>query len=150
VKFADIITREVVDLEGALVIGRVHDAILDSSGRAILGFTLRGSPGRNDWLAWEQIVAIGDDAVTVESIRTLTEQPSGKGRLILGDDVVGGRVLSDQGLLLSTISEVDFDPKTGRIVTVGLADGHTIPSVDLLGSGSYATIVRHQPIATSP
>jgi uncharacterized protein YrrD len=149
VKVAEVITREVLDLESASVIGRVHDAILDPSTRAIVGFTLRGVPGRNDWLAWENIVAIGTDALTVESVRTLSEQPT-EGRMIYGDNVVGGRVLSDHGLALEKIADVEFDPKTGQLTTLTLADGRIVSADDLLGSGTYATMLRDHQTQAGP
>jgi uncharacterized protein YrrD len=143
-RVAEVISRKVLDLESASVVGQVHDAILDSTARVIVGFSLRGVPDRSDWLAWENIVSIGPDAVTVESVRMLTEPPS-LGRLIFGDDVVGGRALSDHGLLLSPIAEIEFDPKSGQVITLTLADGRIVAAADLLGSGTYATMLRDQP-----
>jgi uncharacterized protein YrrD len=145
-KFADVVRRQVIDLETAVVMGVVDDAIVqvvtDGAAR-ILGFTLRKTHGKNDWLDWADITAIGADAITVESVRALTEQPEDNGRLLLGDDVVGGRVLGDDGQSMSTISQIEFDPASGDITQVILANTDVHAGTDLRGVGRYATILRH-------
>jgi sporulation protein YlmC with PRC-barrel domain len=142
VKFSEIQRRDVVDLETAEVIGHVDDAILDANAKLLMGFTLRKTPGKSDWLAWSSIKAIGADAITVESIRTLIEQPEGAGRLLLGDDVIGGRVLSDRGESMSPLDDIEFDTPTGHVSELILSDSITIPGADLLGAGTYATVVK--------
>jgi sporulation protein YlmC with PRC-barrel domain len=68
------------------------------------------------------------------------EQPEGKGRLLLGDDVIGGRVLNDRGETSSPLADIEFDMPTGHITELILIDSTTIPGLDLLGSGSFATV----------
>jgi sporulation protein YlmC with PRC-barrel domain len=58
--------------------------------------------------------------------------------------VIGGRVLTDQGLELAAIADVELDPATGHLVDLLLADGTTIEAAALLGIGRYATVIRHQ------
>lgn len=141
-KFSEIQRREVVDLETAEVIGNVDDAILDANARLLMGFTLRKAPGKADWLAWSNIKAIGADAITVASVSALMEQPEGKGRLLLGDDVIGGRVLNDRGETASPMADIEFDMQTGHITDLILTDSTTISGSDLLGSGTFATVVK--------
>jgi sporulation protein YlmC with PRC-barrel domain len=141
-RFSEIQRREVVDLETAEVIGHVDDAILDANARLLMGFTLRKTRGNADWLAWVDIKAIGADAITVASVGALMEQPEGKGRLLLGDDVIGGRILNDRGETSSPLADIAFDVPTGQITELILSDSTEIPGSDLLGSGTFATIVK--------
>jgi sporulation protein YlmC with PRC-barrel domain len=141
-KFTEIQRREVVDLETAKVIGHVDDAILDANAQLLMGFTLRKTPGKSDWLAWSNIKAIGADAITVESLGALMEQPEGKGRLLLGDDVVSGRVLTDAGVAMSPLADLEFDVTSGRINQIIFADSTEIPGTALLGAGTYATVIH--------
>ncbi len=136
-----IMTRQVVDLESATTIGRVRDATLDLEHRSVSGFVLRSSPSSADWLPWEAVISIGSDAITVQSVRTLTEQPK-QPRSVSVDDVLASRVLSDRGVLMASVAEIDFDSETGLLTTITLADGSSLRACDLLGSGSYATMFR--------
>ncbi len=148
-KFSEIQRREVVDLETADVIGHVDDAILDANAGVLMGFTLKKTPGKSDWLPWAKITAIGADAITVNSVSALTEQRGGKERLLLGDDVIGGRVLTDKGESMSPLGDVAFDPLTGQVAELILADGTSIVASDLIGAGTFATVVRTQILSTT-
>jgi sporulation protein YlmC with PRC-barrel domain len=141
-KFTEIQRREVVDLETAKVIGHVDDAILDANAQLLMGFTLRKTPGKSDWLAWSNIKAIGADAITVESIGALMEQPEGKGRLLLGDDVIGGRVLTDAGVAMSPLADLEFDATNGQVSQIILADSTEIAGTALVGAGTFATVIH--------
>jgi sporulation protein YlmC with PRC-barrel domain len=141
-KFTEIQRREVVDLETAKVIGHVDDAILDANAQLLMGFALRKTPGKSDWLAWSNIKAIGADAITVQSIGALMEQPEGKGRLLLGDDVIGGRVLTDTGVAMSPLADLEFDATNGRVSQIILADSTMIAGTALLGSGTFAMVIH--------
>jgi sporulation protein YlmC with PRC-barrel domain len=143
-KFTDIIGREVVDLETASVLGQIDDAIIDSTTKSIMGFKVRKTAGPNDWLDWGSISAIGADAVTVQSALLFAEQPVDKGRLLLGDDVIGGRVLSDLGVSMSAVSNVEFDAVSGRLTSLTLREGPSIAASDLVGAGTYAIVLKHQ------
>lgn len=141
-RFSEIQRRDVVDLTTAEVIGHVDDAIVDANARLLMGFTLKKTPGKSDWLPWSNIKSIGVDAVTVGSVGVLTEQPEGKEQLLLGDDAIGGRVLNDEGQSMSPLADIDFDPLTGHVEALILTDSAIIPGSDLLGVGTFATVVK--------
>jgi uncharacterized protein YrrD len=141
-RFSEIQRRDVVDLETAEVVGHVDDAILDANASLLMGFTLRKTPGKGDWLGWSNIRAIGADAITIESLRALMEQPEGNGRLLLGDDVIGGRVLSDEGETMSPLDDIEFDPTSGQVTELILSNSTRIAGSELLGAGTYATVIK--------
>jgi sporulation protein YlmC with PRC-barrel domain len=142
VKLTELVGRPVLDLATATTIGTVDDAVVDPATRRLVGFDLRKTPGKVSWLGWDQVKAVGADAVTVPGLDAVTERPTDGGRLLRGDKVIGGRVLTDQGVALAHLADVDIDPATGQVDTLLLLDGAPVPAGDLLGIGTYATVVR--------
>jgi len=96
---------------------------------------------RGDWLAWDRIAAIGPDAVTIDSADRLepyAADPSRRG--LKANGAIGGRVLTDQGREVGSLSDVDLDDD-GAMVSLLVGD-RRVEADDLLGIGSYATVVR--------
>ena len=142
-KFTELVGRPVLDLATATTIGTVNDAMVDPVTGRVVGFDLRKTPGKASWLGWDQVKAVGADAVTVDALDAVTEAPADRGRLLRSGKIIGGRVLTDQGVALAHLVDVDLDPSTGQVDTLVLGDGATVASADLLGIGSYATVVRN-------
>ena len=138
----ELVGRPVLDLATATTVGAVDDAIVDPATGQVVGFDLRKTPGKPSWLGWDHVKALGADAVTVPSVEAITELPAERGRLLRADKVIGGRVLTDQGVELAHLADVDLDPATGHVDSLLLADGGVVPAGDLLGIGHYATVVR--------
>ncbi len=139
---AELIGRPVLDLATATTVGNVDDVVVDPAGRRALGLRLgkkTAAPG--DWLAWERIAAIGPDAVTIEAadrVESFVDDPAR--RALRGGGALGGRVLTDQGREVGVLDDVAIDDGGGlNSLVVG---SMTVPADDLLGIGSYATVVR--------
>jgi sporulation protein YlmC with PRC-barrel domain len=143
-KFTDLVGRPVMELATATSIGLIDDGVMDPSTGRLAGFVLKKTPGKADWLAWDQINALGADALTVAGADTLTVRADSAGLLLRGSKVIGGRVLTNQGWELANLAEIDLDPATGQVTGLLLADGTALPPGDLIGIGRYATIVQHQ------
>jgi len=151
----ELIKRPVIDLATASTIGRIDDVAVDPVTRRVVGFQLSKTSSRNTWLSWEQVAAVGADAVTVPNDSVLREpaaEPSG--RRLRADKVLGGRVLTDEGYELANLTDIDFDPEAGSIATLLLADRTEVPADRLSGIGSYATVLtvppRRRPGPCSP
>jgi len=144
VKFTELVGHPVLDLAAATTIGRIDDAVVDPSTGRLSGFVLKKTPAKADWLAWEQVKALGPDALTVASADALADRPATLGHPLRADHVVGGRVLTDQGWELAHLADLDVDPGTGQVTSVLLADGTSVGPADLIGIGRYATVVKHQ------
>jgi sporulation protein YlmC with PRC-barrel domain len=143
-KFTELIARPVMDLSTATSVGRIDDAVIDPSTGRLVGFVLKKTPAKADWLAWDRVSALGADAVTVASADALTDRGELTGRLLRSDHVVGGRVLSNQGWELASLADIELDPATGSTSSLMLADGRTVAAGDLIGIGRYATVVSPQ------
>jgi uncharacterized protein YrrD len=143
-RFSDVIKRPVIDLATAADIGRVDDAVVDPVARRVIGFRLKKTPDDARWLAWDQITALGPDALTAATAAAVTVREDAPGRLLRADGVIGGRVLTDQGMELGALADFELDPATGLVVGLLLADGTMIEASALLGIGRHATVIRHQ------
>jgi sporulation protein YlmC with PRC-barrel domain len=143
VKATDLVGHPVMDLATATSIGRIDDAVVDPATRRVAGFVLKKTPAKADWLPWEQVNAVGADAVTVANAEAIVDRGALSGHPLRADKVVGGRVLTNQGWEQSSLADVDFDPATGQVTGLVLADGTTLAPGDLIGIGRYATVVQH-------
>jgi sporulation protein YlmC with PRC-barrel domain len=142
IRFSDIAGNPVMNTASALTVGRVRSVVIDPAERRVVALGVRKSKGPGDTLLWDAISAIGPDAVTVDSEQRLAEPPAAlRDRLSLDVDIVGHRVLSDQGRELGQVRDVEFDPSDGAVVTLMLKDAY-VDGERLLGIGSYAVVVR--------
>lgn len=137
---AEVFGRPVLDLATATTVGKIDDVDVDPATKRAVGFRLaKGSSG--DWLAWDRIAAIGPDAVTIEStdrLEAYAADPARRGLKATG--ALGGRVLTDQGREVGSLNDVDIDDD-GTMVALLVGD-RRVEADDLLGIGSYATVVR--------
>ena len=133
--------RKVVSTDTADTIGQLHSFIVDPDTKRVVALTLRKTPAAGSVLPWSDITGFGGDAITAAGQHLLVEPDQ---QLIALDDkshtLVGKQVLTIAGYRIGAISDVDFDPTTGAINTLLLAeqnvDGHR-----LIGAGSYAVII---------
>ena len=99
----------------------IKDVVFDQSAGGLTGFTLRkpgllGGPQKHVLVVGD-VQAIGPDAVMIESHSVFTEpgsMPSGS-----GDDVLGDRVMTDDGTELGTVSDVVVSVQGGEADIVG-------------------------------
>jgi sporulation protein YlmC with PRC-barrel domain len=55
-------------------------------------------------------------------------------------EIVGKLVLTERGMELGSITDVDFDPETGAVTTL-LTKTETIAGQRMIGLGGYAVVV---------
>ncbi len=134
--------REVVTTNTAETIGQVADFVIDPRSRSIVAITVNKSK-HGDTVLWGAVSAFGADAVIVSGADALAEANeavaalSGKARRL-----VGKRVLDATGVDLGTVTDVEFDAETGKLVTLRLTDGVAVAGQLLIGIGSYAAVVH--------
>ncbi|MEU8590122.1 PRC-barrel domain-containing protein [Streptomyces sp. NPDC048664] len=127
----------VVTLDEAREVGVFDSVALDAPAGRITHVRVTGRRrGSRTALAWHCLHAIGPDAVLVESeVPPGSEQPAAPG------EVLGSRVLSEDGDDRGTVRDVVFDPATGRVEKVLTTLGE-VSGDRLLGLGEYALVVR--------
>lgn len=141
-RFTEARKQKVVSTSSATTVGRVDGFVVDAPAAKVLALKLKKTSGDGDLLRWSDLTAFGRDAVTVPDDGVFT---TAEGELAtLADkhhDVLGKLVLTDSGLELGEVEDVDFDLSDGTVLTV-LTDRQEIPGSRLLAVGSYAVMVR--------
>ena len=119
--------RAVVDIEAAEKLGRIDRVLLDPDGRCVAGFIVsRGAAifnkGEHVTLPAACVHAVGPDAVTVNRGAPPAADEASLDGLPGVSDMVGRKVVSDEGRLLGTVDDVLIDETDGRIVGYALKD----------------------------
>lgn len=154
-KLSELKGRPVVSLADAQNVGNVGEVLVDRSYLQIQALTVL-SKRRDAGLvvSFGAVRGIGPDAITIEdqkSLRAPSQVPEYDTFVRLGD-LLHKNVLSEDGQVLGSISEIHFDAHSGRIdrfeyngkPLAGLL-GHVPDSVDatdLVGVGPRSVTVR--------
>ena len=132
--------RAVVDMDAAEKLGNIHKVILDPDGRRGAGFVVaRGgslfNAGPETTLSASAVHAIGPDAITVRSAATTGADADRLERLPRVSDLVGRKVVSQDGQLLGTVDDVLIEPADGRIIGYALEGGSPLGKLENLLAG---------------
>jgi sporulation protein YlmC with PRC-barrel domain len=139
---SEAVGRRVVSTSSAETVGRITDYVLDIGAAQVAALLLKKTSGGGDTLPWTEIVAFGNDAVTVGNDAAIVPASGHIAELREKRFAAHGkRVLTTAGVELGVVDEVDFDPSTGAIRALLLKDGE-VGGERLLAAGSYAVIVR--------
>jgi uncharacterized protein YrrD len=134
--------RDVVDTATATRIARVDGFVVLPGPARVALLRLGKVSGAGTLLAWDDVQGFGPDAVTVATdavirpARDALEQRAEDNDL----EILGKRVLTERGMELGTVTDVDFDPDTGSITTL-VTKTETIAGERLIGLGGYAAVV---------
>jgi uncharacterized protein YrrD len=134
--------REVVNTATATRIARVDGFVVLPGPARVALLRLGKVTGAGTLLAWDDVQGFGPDAVTVATdavirpARDALEQRAEDNDL----EILGKRVLTERGMDLGTVTDVDFDPDTGSITTL-ITKTETIAGERLIGLGGYAAVV---------
>jgi uncharacterized protein YrrD len=140
-RFTDCLHHEVVSTSTAATVGRVDGFVVRPAPSRVVALRLGKTETKGMLLDWSRLSAFGPDAVTVASAELLraadddAERQSAEESL----DLLGKRALSESGNGLGTVTDVEFDPATGMVVTV-LTDRQSLPGACLIGLGGYAAV----------
>ncbi len=122
----EITGRPVVTLDGAEDVAEVKDVVISHAAAEVLGFTLNkrgflGSPMK-EVLPWDEVSALGRDAVMVERAGALRPPGAAMSEAAADArdrDVVGGAVMTDGGTELGTVVDVIVEVDGDRAAVVG-------------------------------
>lgn len=140
--FSEAHGRKVVSVGTAATVGNIRGYIVDPAAAQIVALSLNKTPDSGNVLPFSDITGFGADAITVAGDQLIVEpdertsQLDGKAHVM-----VGKQVLNTDGQRLGVVADVDFDPASGQIKALILAED-SVPGAKLLGVGSYAVVVR--------
>lgn len=133
--------RKVVSRASAQDLGTVSHLLVDIDERRITAVTVgRGKKAR--LVDWAQLTGFGPDAVMVSNEGALRAAVDDRERAGVGGELemLGKRALTTRGNELGTVDDVRFDPGSGAVEVLVIAD-REIPAGSLLGSGPYAVVL---------
>lgn len=125
-----LIGMSVISLADGEVQGQVHDVIYNPLQGRLIGFTVtRGggflSRGETFYLAADNLRAVGEDAITLESARALQsiEGDVSSAAEDAGQPVLGKRLMTEGGKFLGNIDDVLIDRASRRVVAYEVSGG---------------------------
>jgi len=144
-RFSDARKRDVVATDTAETIGRVDALVVDPERARVSAVRLAKVDGDDPFVSFDDLVAFGQDVVTVPSADVLRGPLDDRERGVAKDyAVLGKRVLDDSGREHGEVQDVEFDPEDGAVRALVTGRGE-IAGGRLLGVGSYAVIVTRAP-----
>lgn len=140
--FSEARKRNVVNTTTATRVARVDGFVVLPGPARVALLRLGKVHGGGTLLAWDDVQGFGPDAVTVATdavirpARDALEQRAEDNDL----ELMGKRVLTEQGMELGPVADVDFDPETGAVISL-ITKAETIDGQRLIGLGGYAAVV---------
>jgi len=118
-----------VDIEAAEKMGTIEKLILDPDARRVAGFVIvtgGGFPGNKErtTVPASAVHAIGPDAVTVKRDEAGADAITRLEGLPRGSDVIGRKVVTEDGRYLGKVDDVLIEREDGRIFGYVLGDHH--------------------------
>lgn len=137
--------NDVVNTTTATRVARVQGFVVRPGPPRVALLRLGKVSGTGTLLAWDDVQGFGPDAVTVtddaalRSAQDNLEQRAEDNEL----EILGKRVLTERGMELGTVTDVDFDPETGAVTTL-ITTAEAIAGDRLIGLGGYAVVVAER------
>ena len=140
-KFSEASGREVVSRSTAETVGQVAEFVIDPQSHSIVAVTLKETQ-HGDTVLWAALSAFGVDAVTVPGAEVILDANDAVAALAgKNQRLLGKRVVNTDGEDLGAVTDAEFDPSTGLLTALLLANG-AVRGERLIGVGSYAAVVH--------
>lgn len=139
---SEVLGRRVVAADSAADLGEVKAVVPNRSGRVIDGIHVSGGKRNPELVNWSDVTAVGPDAVMVGSAGALEEWTDDRtDEAVRGHvDFLGSTILSTDGAILGSVSDVHFDDDDGVIVGL-LHEGGRIEGERIRSIGTFAVVV---------
>jgi uncharacterized protein YrrD len=126
IRATELAGRAVIDIDAAEKIGTIEKLILDPEGKRVAGFVVSkgGFPGNREHtiIPSSAVHAIGPDAVTVKRDAVAADDIGRLESMPRGSDVIGRKVVTEDGRYLGKVDDVLIVRADGRIFGYVLAD----------------------------
>ncbi|MBV9280546.1 MAG: PRC-barrel domain-containing protein [Chloroflexi bacterium] len=151
-----------MSVNSAEKLGFVDSLYLDLANHRVLGLRLRrgGLLTHHSALLFSDVKSIGKDALIIDDPGRINDE--GRFTTLEGaaglDAIAGARVLSEGGREVGTVSDLDFDPDTGKISGYVLAAGfldrlrhdeRVLPASDVKSAGNKLLMVGDDAVPAS-
>jgi uncharacterized protein YrrD len=134
--------RDVVNTATATRVARVASFVVLPGPARVALLRLSKVSGAGTLLAWDDVQGFGPDAVTVATDAVIRPARDDMEQRAEDNDleILGKRILTERGMELGTVTDVDFDPETGAVTKL-ITKTETIAGQRLIGLGGYAAVV---------
>src|SRR5438067_208485 len=127
IRVTELAGRPVIDIDAAEKMGTIDKLILDPDGRRVAGFIVTsggGFPGNKErtTIPAAAVHAIGPDAVTVKRDEAGSADIARLEELPRGSDVIGRKIVTEDGRYLGKVDDVLIERADGRIFGYVLTD----------------------------
>jgi sporulation protein YlmC with PRC-barrel domain len=131
VRATELSGRAVIDLDCAQRVGKVDKIVIDPNARRVAAFLIsRGAPmegeSPNMIVPASSVHAIGPDALTIHYSSAVNDDTTRLDELPRASDLIGRKVVSEDGRMLGQVDDVLISREDGRIL------GYTLGSPDVL------------------
>lgn len=122
-------------------VGSVQDVVVDAQKKKVEALVVRGSKNEYDFhqLKIADVMGIGKDFVILQSIDNVKRIESGS----VGVPLLNVQCIAASGDVLGTVSEFEFDEKTGDIKTVKIDTGDVIQGHSILSLSNSLLFVQY-------
>ena len=133
----------VVAIDSGETVGRVDRIVLDPVEARVGSIRLDNTSSDVRFLSWREIVDFDDDAVTIPTVDVL-RLPDGprEDGCRSAFRTRGKTTLTDDGVVLGEVADIEFDRADGRVTALVLDDGSRVEGGRLRGVGPHAVVVH--------
>lgn len=155
-KASSLKNRPIVSLSGGVKVGEVADLTLDPTNTQVSAVLLTGHDGTSV-VPYPAVRHIGPDAVTIDDSR-IVQAPADKSGIADRriSTLNGLPVLNEQGTVIGTVDDLEFDEESGRVTAllihqggvIGIGGSHeSIAASAIRGIGPQMVTVDRTPLA---
>ena len=142
--FAALKGKPVIAHDSAEQLGSVQSVVVEPEEARVVALLIGGKKSGSEFVSWDDISALGDDAVMVTTSTARPAQDELEQRVAAGIALgPGKRVLDEIGDELGTVDDFELDAETGVLQSVRV-DDVDVAAERLLGIGNFAVVVRSE------
>ena len=136
--------KPVIAHDSAEQIGSVQSVVVVPEEARVIALFIGGKKSGGEFVSWDDISALGDDAVMVTTSTARLADGELEQRVAGGIALdPGERVLDEVGDELGTVDDFELDAETGVLQSVRVDDVE-LAADRLLGIGSFAVVFRSE------
>lgn len=153
-RLSETLGRKVVGVTDATTLGTVSGFVVHPDVPRLVALRLRRPGGRGEVLPWSRVRTVGVDAVMARPAPdggredgAAAEEDSGLSKhAVKHGEVLGKRVLTDRGDEVGEVTDAEFDPESGELLSFSVSDptvgDEGLDARRMTGVGSWAVVLR--------
>lgn len=113
-------------------IGKVDDLVVDPERKAVSWLRLHSGgmlSGERLWVSTEAVHGVGENAVTIDAeadARTPADAPEALALVKAKREVIGNKVMTENGERLGEVRDYEFDPETFALTSLSVPPGMNV------------------------